>query len=833
MHTFAQKPVASSNIFIKSTNPGRGHFGYRYEENSSLSLQRMLGNQTMLAMLQPPMEDTNIGLAPRAGMIQTKLTINQPGDEYEQEADRISEQIMRMPEPGLQRACACGGACAERQTEKLDEEDGHLQRIHTGNGDIGGAVAPPIIGEVLSAPGYPLDPLTRGIMEPRFGYDLSHVRIHTDGKAAESARAVRAQAYTVGNEVVFGEGEYSPRTPAGQTLLAHELVHTLQQSRSAGVVHRQTMLDIALRSRGVAAQLRGSDILDGFELNSYTLTAEHKQQLIDEVKTLKELLREHPLGTIEIIGHTDATGGEAFNQGLGQNRADAVADFLGRVGIPAMAVLTQSAGESALLVPTFKPEPRNRRVEIHFLPQLSIPKSGSNPPEKQPDVPRPENYCEKYPERCEQIATNPEVMPNCHSDNCSAYGNSFEKLPPDLKLVLVKSFKGKAPEWFEHEPERGALTQIFNRLCQYGVWCHVRIVLKIHAAEAPVLTADNIYKVPGRTASVYFTSPSGDTLIEALMATGRFCKAYGAGASQHPGQTTLREISGSDSLHVSVGRDGRFDAHIDKYSPVPEHPDGSFCSNAATPASVGHISRELFPEKVREILGLPGFQVFPDPGPSAPVPPGTVGPDPFRTSPGFSLGGSINLLLSALLESSRVTVYGPLPKRPEPLVPAEFKRPSPGVAELKENVITPMERELAQKVSADALLPSGVQVKRETQRTLREFAGPDEEGKYVKALEEAEAEASIYADAYQLGLNLAARMENARINNDSTVRLPLGWAYGGLDERDRKFIAGEIRRIALIVRKHLPNHATGVTHVIVLFGVVNNVKSEVIDLPES
>ncbi|MGH4007051.1 MAG: hypothetical protein ACRDTH_02595 [Pseudonocardiaceae bacterium] len=384
-----------------------------------------------------------------------------------------------------------------------------------------------------------------------------------------------------------------------------------------------------------------------------------------------------------------------------------------------------------------------------------------------------------------------------------------------------------------------ALTQIFNRMCRYGVWCHVRLVLRIEAGGKPLKLAGHSFPVPGSTPSVFFTSPSGNALIEALMATGKFCMAFGAGASQHPGQTTVREVSGSDSLHISISSDDTFDAHVDRYSPVLDPPGSAFCPNEPTPAAVGHIGREVVPGDVRKgvrIGGIPirgpaGFQVFPDPGPPVPVPPGAVGPEPFRSSPGFSLGGVISLLLSALLDSSRITVQGPLPKRPEPLVPPEAKRPSPDVAELEAKVITPMTRELEQKVSRDALLPSRVRVrKRETQRAL-EVAGPDEEEKRRKAAEEAEAEVSSHADAHLLGIDLAARMVQAQINGEATVRLALGPAYGGLDDIDCRFITGAIRTIALIVRKHLPGRAAGVRSVIVLFGVVNDVKSEVIDLP--
>lgn len=882
MRTYAQKHQQSQQG--KSGDPARPSAAARsHEVRPLLHMQRTIGNRAGQRLPQAKPDGleavsdatasgsfghdfSRIPVHAKASVeIQSKLAVNTPGDIYEEEADHVSEQVMRMPEPQLQRACACGGGCPKCQTKQPSQEHERLQRERTGTGDIGGATAPPIVHEVLSAPGHPLDPSTRGFMEPRFGHDLSHVRIHADRKAAESARAVKALAYTVGNEVVFGEGEYLPRTLAGQRLLAHELVHTLQQSMPAGVVRRQASLDIALRSPTVSAQVLGSEILDGFDLNSRTLTVEHERRLLALAKRLKQLLREHQLGTVEITGHTDATGDEALNDRLGQDRADAVAAFLRGAGVPALALLAESAGESALRVPTDKAEPRNRRVEIRFLPELPTPEPGTaEPPEKPVRIPRPESLCTEHPEICDPITTKPEAMPGCSPTNCSAFGGSFDKQPPDLQLVLTKSFKTNAAAWFEQlEPERRmALQQIFNRMCQYGVWCHVRLVLRIEAGEKPLKLAGHSFPVFGSTPSVFFTSPSGNTLLEALMATGKFCMAFGAGASEHPGQTTLREVSGSDSLHISIGSDDALDAHVDRYSPVPDPPGSAFCPNEPTPAAVGHIGREVVPGKVRKGVftgafggalvggiggGLPGavvggalggaagaggFQVFPDPGPPAPAPPGAVGPEPFRTSPGFSLGGAINLLVSALLESSRVTVHGPLPRRPEPLVPPEAKRPSPDVAELEAKVITPMTRELEQKVSRDALLPSRVRVRRrETQRAL-EVAGPDEEEKRRKAAEEAEAEASSHADAHLLGIDLAARMEKARINGEATVRLPLGPAYGGLDDIDRRFITGAIRTIALIVRKHLPGRAAGVHSVIVLFGVVNDVKSEVIDLPE-
>ncbi len=84
--------------------------------------------------------------------------------------------------------------------------------------------------DVLRRPGRPLGPATREFFEPRFGHDFSRLRVHTDAEAGASARAMNAEAYTVGRDLVFAPGRFSPGTPAGQALLAHELAHAVQQS---------------------------------------------------------------------------------------------------------------------------------------------------------------------------------------------------------------------------------------------------------------------------------------------------------------------------------------------------------------------------------------------------------------------------------------------------------------------------------------------------------------------------------------------------------------------------------------------------------------------------
>jgi hypothetical protein len=133
----------------------------------------------------------------------------------------------------LQRKCATCGNHAMAGSECAackEKSEGMLQRAAINPSPV--HEVPPIVHEVLRSPGQPLDVMTRAFMESRFGHDFSGVRVHTDTRAAESAGAVNALAYTIGHKVVFAAGQYAPSTHDGRELLAHELTHTLQQRAS-------------------------------------------------------------------------------------------------------------------------------------------------------------------------------------------------------------------------------------------------------------------------------------------------------------------------------------------------------------------------------------------------------------------------------------------------------------------------------------------------------------------------------------------------------------------------------------------------------------------------
>jgi uncharacterized protein DUF4157 len=200
-------------------------------------------------------------------ILQTKLAVNVPGDQYEQEAERVSEQVMRVPESQVQRACACGGSCADCQNKS---DVGRLQMKSISAAPTA-AEAPPSVHEVLRSSGQPLDSTARAFMEPRFGHDFSDVRVHTGSGAAESARDVRASAYTVGRHIVFS-GDTGPHHRA---LLAHELSHVLQQrERSSSPSTRS----VQRQSPGSGSPPSGSPKF--FDVSRGPLTGDEKEKLL-------------------------------------------------------------------------------------------------------------------------------------------------------------------------------------------------------------------------------------------------------------------------------------------------------------------------------------------------------------------------------------------------------------------------------------------------------------------------------------------------------------------------------------------------------------------------
>jgi hypothetical protein len=192
-------------------------------------------------------------------LLQAKLRIGPPGDTYEREADRVAEAVLRgdsrVPisviggHAGVQRMCAeCEEELLQRKCHCQEEEDLVQPKAE-------GSAAQPTPGfetqlDSLRGSGRPLPADLRSFFEPRFGHDFGAVRIHTGAGAEEATKAVRARAFTVGNDVVFGSGEWAPETTAGKSLLAHELTHVVQQTP---VARRKPLLQRAPEETGEPA----------------------------------------------------------------------------------------------------------------------------------------------------------------------------------------------------------------------------------------------------------------------------------------------------------------------------------------------------------------------------------------------------------------------------------------------------------------------------------------------------------------------------------------------------------------------------------------------------
>lgn len=197
-------------------------------------------------------------LAPREDVLRillqrktAALEVSQPGDRFEDEAERTAEQVMQSPErdaatqppvisrmPAAEEETSLSRMCADCAEEK---EDAVQRTVGAPEAEIADSAAEDI-QRLRNSSGEKLPESERAFFERRFGRDFSQVRLHTGDAAERAARAVNARAFTVGRDIVFGKGQFQPGTREGRRLLAHELTHTVQQGaggKGTGQVQRQ------------------------------------------------------------------------------------------------------------------------------------------------------------------------------------------------------------------------------------------------------------------------------------------------------------------------------------------------------------------------------------------------------------------------------------------------------------------------------------------------------------------------------------------------------------------------------------------------------------------
>ena len=216
-HAKTQRLDPQRNVHVANW----GHSA-RGPQSTSQRLQRAVGNRVLNSLL-------------RSRTIQPKLTISQPDDEYEREADRVADRVMRMPDPTT-NAVRSAPAQIQRKCHAC-EEDEKLQRQLSQPAPAKPVVSTGLESYVASTRGHgqSLSPVARAFFEPRFGQDLGHVRVHTDARAAEASNDITARAFTIGSDIYFARGQYRPGSDSGHRLLGHELAHVMQQQRSGSV----------------------------------------------------------------------------------------------------------------------------------------------------------------------------------------------------------------------------------------------------------------------------------------------------------------------------------------------------------------------------------------------------------------------------------------------------------------------------------------------------------------------------------------------------------------------------------------------------------------------
>lgn len=198
-------------------------------------------------------------------VLQTKLAIGSVNDPLERAADRVADAVVSgAPLPAFGSAStALQAKCAECEAEETvrrqpEEQEDEPETIRTKAGPGGpsaqGAVQ---AASAIASGGAPLSRDVRSYFEPRFGRDLSDVRVHAGGSAAQAARQINARAYTLGQSIAFASGEYAPSSHEGRRLIAHELAHVVQQDPS--VIRRVIRVDpqVSLDSSFSAARVTG------------------------------------------------------------------------------------------------------------------------------------------------------------------------------------------------------------------------------------------------------------------------------------------------------------------------------------------------------------------------------------------------------------------------------------------------------------------------------------------------------------------------------------------------------------------------------------------------
>ena len=476
---------------------------------------------------------------------------------------------------------------------------GLLQRAAINSSPVG--EVPPIVHEILRSPGQLLDAQTRAFMEPRFGHNFSQVRMHTDARAAESAHAVNALAYTLGKNVVFGAGQYVQEKVSGKQLLAHELTHVVQQSGSAyngqpmmrmegstedrlekdadiqakRVIQGQTIPGDSTQNRFDKPVLqRQADITKapsslscilvsgaGHPLGLNYLFAQSKAELSPEGKAdiaqlvHLDFVKDGIPDKIVVHGFASVEGTQTFNWQISCTRAEAIKAELVRNGIPANKVTTIAHGKSTEFSATNLSE--NRRAIIDFVDSSKLVVVPSAPT---PTLPAPDT------EDCKPSQTtmlknhmkNARLWVDYAERKIAEYANAYASTRVEsvmrsaneariVRSALLDNFHTVEPNDVREIAEnlaslRTELNNDFTFECASTFWCSTNELAYVRGGIAFVRRLFDINVCPGWfSCGNYFTRVS--TLIHE-----RAHQYPGATDNAYEWQASYASLSASDAI---------------------------------------------------------------------------------------------------------------------------------------------------------------------------------------------------------------------------------------------------------------------------------------------
>jgi hypothetical protein len=265
---FSCLPTNSSKGLIERVRADPG----RYSPTDIFQLQRTVGNREVGAML---------GTTTQRPVIQAKFTVNAPGDKYEQEADRVAEQVMRMP--------AAQDVAMEKKTKTSIMAKPLSPVTSIGGLEVSGGFEQQL--NASRGQGHPLPSTLREEFENKFGADFSGVKIHTDSQSDALNRSIQAKAFTAGQDVFFQHGAYEPGSRVGQALIAHELTHVMQQQPT----HSNNIASAT--TKNIVIQRKNANFTD----NQYKILKEKclkfkalRSSLINNAKELIEYANAYP-----------------------------------------------------------------------------------------------------------------------------------------------------------------------------------------------------------------------------------------------------------------------------------------------------------------------------------------------------------------------------------------------------------------------------------------------------------------------------------------------------------------------------------------------------------